>query len=234
MSILNRLLDINTLLMCRESLPRSSACILLINLPNSHPVQVKTNLSRATSKHCCVMSLQPWLREMFQRLWAEEEGEFCFLWLGDLSQATVLDVSVNLNWLTKECGSLQIHKFDSHTRSATNGPGFLDTQIHRVPSHSGDEGWRFAYKTLQACLHPCDDRAKRSVWVPPIKYSRANVWAGPRVLKPFLKRQRPGSELLRESNALSEKFKALSNISLSYKDALNVLLKAFWHQEHTL
>lgn len=65
---------------------------------------------------------------MFQRLWAGEEGVFCFLWLGDLGQATVLDVSVNLNWLTKECGSLQMHDFDSraynadsHTWSVTDG-----------------------------------------------------------------------------------------------------------------
>lgn len=54
---------------------------------------------------------------MFQRLWAkQEEGVvvFCFLWLVDPGQATVLDISVNLNWLVKECGSLQIHNFDSH------------------------------------------------------------------------------------------------------------------------
>lgn len=70
-------------------------CLLLINLASAHPIQAKTNLSSATSKHCCVMGLQPWLREMFQ--WLRAEGaEACSVSYGDLGQATVLEVSVNL------------------------------------------------------------------------------------------------------------------------------------------
>lgn len=138
--------------MCRESLPPSSSCILLINLPNSHPVQVKTNPSSGTSKHCCVMSLQPWLREMFQRLWAEEEGVFCFLWLGDLGQATALDVSVNLKWFTKEYSTLQIHTFESHAYD-TNSRTWIVTDAYKWDSRGPKppcpltfQGWwRFAY-----------------------------------------------------------------------------------------
>lgn len=145
--------------MCRESLPPSSACILLINLPNSHPVQVKTNPSSGTSKHCYVMSLQPWLRKMFQRLWAEEEGVFCFLWLGDLGQATALDVLVNLNWFMKECSTLQIYTFDSHAYNTDSGTWTV-TEAYKGFSRDPkppcpltfQERWRFAYTHSSSIL----------------------------------------------------------------------------------
>lgn len=157
--------------MCWESLPWSSACILLINLQNSHRVQVKTNLSGATSKHCCVMSLRPWLREMFQRLWAKEEGVSVsyglaiwakplfwtswWIWTDSRKSAapcvytslTVLHTTLTVVpgvWLT-------------------NRKGFLDTQSHRVPSHSRVGDGNLLTQTLQARFHPCDDKIKRSV-----------------------------------------------------------------------
>lgn len=53
---------------------------------------------------------------------------------------------------------------------------FLATVSLHIPGmRDGD----LLIQTLQACLCPCVDRAKRSVWVLPIKYSKVNVSAGP-------------------------------------------------------
>lgn len=93
----------------------------------------------------------------FQRLWAreeEEEGVFCFLWPGDLGQATVLDVSANLNWLTNECGSLKIHKFDScacNTDSCTWSVTDEEKGLARHPKPLCPftfQGWG-----IETCLH---------------------------------------------------------------------------------
>lgn len=67
---------------------------------------------------------------MFQRLWTDEgEGGVLFLmaWHPGPSHCSGRLGELK-NWLTKECGSLQIHKFDnsaynadSRTRSVTDG-----------------------------------------------------------------------------------------------------------------
>lgn len=173
--------------MCRESLPRSSVCILLINLANSHTAQVKTNLSSATSKHCCVMSLQPRLREMFQRLWTEDgEEEGCSVSYGLAPWAKPLFWTSEWIW-TDSRKSVAPCKYTSltivHTMltavlvvSLTDREGFPATVSLHIPwMRDGD----LLTQTLQVRLCPCVDRAKRSAWVPPIKYSEVNVWAGP-------------------------------------------------------
>lgn len=144
--VLSGLVGHNTVLIYRKSLPWSSGCIIILS--NSHPLQGKTNLPSATSKHCCTVSLQPWLREMFWSLRAKEEGMFCFIWLRDLGQATVLDVSVNLNWITKRVwlsANIQLwqpcsqcwwlHQCDQWIERV-----FSTAKSHRVSLHSMQRG----------------------------------------------------------------------------------------------
>lgn len=127
-----------------------------LNQWNSHPVQVKTNQSGATSKHCCVMSLQPWLREMFQGLWTQAEGGLSGSYgFSDPGQATVLDVCVNL-WTGSRSSAPPCKNTNStvmHTALTVmlrvwlpDEKGFLDDQSQRVPLHYKVERWRFAYK----------------------------------------------------------------------------------------
>lgn len=70
-------------------------------------------------------------------------------------------------------------------------------------------------QTLQACLHLCDDGAKRLGTTNEI--FRGECLSRSPALQPFAKRQQPGPKLFRESNAF-------------VRLVLNVLLKAFRHQ----
>lgn len=136
-----------------------------------HPTRKSSKFSSISSKNksvrchfkallCYECATMTW-RNASEAFWAleeEEGGEFCFLWFGNLGQATVLDISLDLNWLTKECGSLQMQKFDicMHTTLSCLCWWLIDTEGWRgwswvthsnVPSHSTDMGCRFSYTT---------------------------------------------------------------------------------------
>lgn len=66
------------------------------------------------------MSLQPTFgRNGSGGLGLRKGGLLCFLWPENPGQATVLDVSVNFNWLTEQWDSLEIvHKPDSSACNA--------------------------------------------------------------------------------------------------------------------
>ena len=133
-----------------------------------------------------------WLRRL------EGWGLFCFFWPGNQGQATVLDISVNFNWLWKYTSLTYVHATLTVVLGVwlTDKNGFLDTQSHCVHCIPGKGGRRFAYINS---AHVCTlvMTGVNALF----KIFRSKCLYRPSVLKAFIGRQQPSSKLFRKSRA---------------------------------
>lgn len=163
--------------MCTERLPQCSEYIQLINLPKSQLVQVKNKFVQLHFKAPPPYEFTTNIRnKCFRGFGPRKGGLFCFLWPENPGQATVLDVSVNFNWLTEQWDSLgTVHKFDSHARNAdsccwsvTDGEKWFSTHpkppcpstVHpgmkdRFASADSEHVYMFVMTRLNAVFEKC-------------------------------------------------------------------------------